>query len=192
MVCLAIDYMSKSDKKAIGAYMQFLERNGYENVERIKTPTDIRATKEGSNYYFEIKKTTQKKKYFGAATETEWAKAVEDPSKFKFVVVQEDDKNENKFYFYEYSLDDFRAFCSIPPFKIYFNIDIEDLKRDDSNTIDYAEKESGETLSKKLNNKDDDSNSKFSLNLRGDDDNSLFDAIHKVFNCYRNKTKNNC
>ena len=79
--------MSKSDKRAICAYMNYLEQNGYTEVKRVKTPADIKAYKGGEPFYFEIKKTSKRDKYFGAATETEWAKAVEDSSHYKFVVI---------------------------------------------------------------------------------------------------------
>ena len=82
--------MSKSDKRAISAYMNYLEQNGYTEVQRVKTPADIKAYKGGKVFYFEKKKTSKGDKYFGAATETEWAKALEDSSHYKFVVKDED------------------------------------------------------------------------------------------------------
>lgn len=173
--------MSKSDKRAIMAYMQYLRDHGYENVKRIKSPSDICAMKDGSEYFFEIKKTSQPNKYFGAATETEWAKAVEAPSRFKFVVVQEIANKENEFNFFEYSLDEFRAFCSIPPFKIYFNIDIDKAH---PTTKEYKYEDRVVNSSRK-EACDEKNNSKMSLNIKNDNKDEIFMKIHKVFNSYR-------
>ena len=175
--------MSKSDRRAILAYMQYLKEKGFEYVERVKTPVDIHAQKDGVDYYFEIKKTCQTKKYFGAATETEWAKAVDDPSKFKFVVVLESEEKgkENNFHFIEYSLDDFRTFCSIPPFKIYFNIEMETALK-----IPYELKK--EVISDSHYKKEahpDEKNNKMSLNIKDDIIDKMFLDIHKKFDCYR-------
>ena len=62
--------MSKSDKKAKDAYIVQLKSNGYENVKVINSPVDISAEKNRETYYFEIKMTKKKTKYFGAATLT--------------------------------------------------------------------------------------------------------------------------
>jgi len=63
--------MSKSDKKAKDTYIKHLKSDGFKNVEIINSPSDISAEKNGETYFFEIKMTKKKIKYFGAATLTE-------------------------------------------------------------------------------------------------------------------------
>ena len=116
--------MSKSDKKAKDAYIVHLKSNGYENVKVINSPVDISAEKNGETYYFEIKMTKKKTKYFGAATLTEWVQAFEPPNHFKFVIAKTDEKEET-FEFMEFTPEEFMKHSTIPPFKIYFNINLE-------------------------------------------------------------------
>lgn len=58
----------KSDVKAKAAYVEHLKSNGYSNPKVIASPADITAEKNGYTWYFEIKKTSQEKNYFGAAS----------------------------------------------------------------------------------------------------------------------------
>jgi len=111
----------KSDLQAKLAYKAELEKRGYTNVRIVKSPSDIIAEKDGKDYYFEIKMTKQKNKYFGAATLTEWAQAYATPNNYTFVVVQTDDLEEN-FIFTEYTPEEFMKHSTIPPFKIFFNV----------------------------------------------------------------------
>ena len=60
--------------------------------------------------------------YFGAATQTEWAQALKAPEHFRFVVAIADEADEH-FRFIEYTPAEFMGFSTIPPFKVYFNID---------------------------------------------------------------------
>lgn len=116
--------MSKSDKKAKDKYIVQLKLNGYENVKVINSPVDISAEKNGETYYFEIKMTKKKTKYFGAATLTEWVQAFKTPNHFKFVIAKTD-ASEATFTFKEYTPEEFMKHSTIPPFKIYFNINLE-------------------------------------------------------------------
>ena len=116
--------MSKSDKKAKDAYIVHLKSNGFKNVEIINSPCDISAEKNEEIYYFEIKMTKKKVKYFGAATLTEWVQAFKTPNHFKFVIAKTDEKEEN-FEFMEFTPEEFMKHSTIPPFKIYFNINLE-------------------------------------------------------------------
>lgn len=61
--------------------------------------------------------------YFGAATATEWEQAFRDPDHYRFVVAVTDDEELN-FKFLEFTPHEFMKACTIPPFKIYFNIDL--------------------------------------------------------------------
>ena len=115
---------TKSDRKAKEEFCKKLTSEGFDSVEITATPADIMATKDGETWWFEIKQTTQEKNYFGAATETEWEQAFVDPDHFRFVIAQTN-KSQTKFNFIEYTPDEFIQFCSIPPFKVFFNIDFK-------------------------------------------------------------------
>jgi hypothetical protein len=113
----------KSDVKAKRAFCNELLNRGFDTAEVVSTPADIRATKNGETWYFEIKMTKRGDIYFGAATETEWEQAFKDPEHFRFVVVQTDEQ-ESYHKFMEFTPEQFMRGCTIPPFKIYFNVDM--------------------------------------------------------------------
>ena len=113
----------KSDVKAKKTFCNELLKRGYDTAEVVSSPADIRAMKNGVEWFFEIKMTRRDDVYFGAATETEWAQAFEDPEHYRFVVVQTDE-NETFHRFIEFTPEEFMRGCTIPPFKIYFNVDM--------------------------------------------------------------------
>lgn len=117
----------KSDCKAKKAYIEHLKKSGYSNCRVAQAPADIVAEKNGEVFYFEIKKTT-KDKYFGAATLTEWAQACATPNNYVFVVAKTDEK-EQDFVFYEFTPEEFMGYSTLPPFKIYFNIDLNNQQK---------------------------------------------------------------
>ena len=125
--------MSKSDVAAKQAYIKYLLNNGYEKARVTASPADITAEKNGATYYFEIKKTSQEKVYFGAATLTEWFEAIENESFYKFVIAKELPNNE--FEFVEYTPEEFLQYSYIPPFKVYFNIDFDDKTKTKKNHL---------------------------------------------------------
>ncbi|MGM9739204.1 MAG: protein NO VEIN domain-containing protein [Candidatus Cryptobacteroides sp.] len=119
---------TKSDIAAKAAFVEELRQRGFSNVKVVAAPADIEAEKDGEKWYFEIKKTTHNDKYFGAATLTEWVQAVTDPEHFRFVVAITTDRDQT-FDFIEYTPADFMAFSTVPPFKIFFNIDFRGEKK---------------------------------------------------------------
>lgn len=68
----------RSDVDAKQAFVEELNARGFE-ARIVSTPADIRATKGGETYHFEIKKTSRADSHFGAATLTEWEAAVANP-----------------------------------------------------------------------------------------------------------------
>ena len=111
----------KSDVAAKQAYVNKLNAEGYK-ARITGSPADVTAEKDGETWFFEIKMTRHEDRYFGAATQTEWAQAFKDPEHFRFVVVIADEADEH-FRFIEYTPAEFMGFSTIPPFKVYFNID---------------------------------------------------------------------
>ena len=99
--------------------MKILESEGYQNIRVTSAPSDIQATMDNKNFYFEIKFTTKEKKYFGAATLTEWKSAIENQDTYYFVVAI---LKNDEWIFTKYSFDEFMQFSNIPPFKVFFNI----------------------------------------------------------------------
>ena len=115
----------KSDIAAKNAYIQVLSATKkYSKVIITKAPADIIATDtNGINHFFEIKMTQNTTTYFGAATLTEWEAAMANPNTYKFVIAQ--GTSNNAFIFTEYTPAQFMQFSTIPPFKIYFNLNLQ-------------------------------------------------------------------
>lgn len=109
----------KSDVAAKEAFKLHLQGRGFEDVRIIRAPADIAAKRDGVTHYFELKLTSKTGSYFGAATITEWEAALNDPSRFRFVVARQINGVWN---FREYSPEEFIQFSDIPPFKIFFRI----------------------------------------------------------------------
>jgi hypothetical protein len=109
----------KSDVEAKAAFAAVLRERGYHAVTITDAPADITARRNGEVFYFEIKKTEQKLKYFGAATLTEWEAALSHEGHFFFVVAA---KWDGQWVFHEYTPQEFMAFSFIPPFKIFFRV----------------------------------------------------------------------
>lgn len=114
----------KSDVAAKRAFCNELRLNrGYQQAEVTASPADITAVKDGVTWYYEIKMTKRKDTYFGAATSTEWEQAFRDPEHYRFVIAITDDE-EKEFRYLEFTPSEFMKACTIPPFKIYFNVDL--------------------------------------------------------------------
>ena len=116
---------SKSDVKAKAAFINHLQKNGFQNAKVISSPSDIRAEKDGKEWFFEIKMTKRQDVYFGAATMTEWEQAFKTPDYFRFVIAIADDAHEHSFRFIEMTPAEMMQHSTIPPFKVYFNIDLQ-------------------------------------------------------------------
>ena len=113
----------KSDVKAKAEFVKVLEGRGFE-AKVVSSPADITAVKDGQTWYFEIKMTKRTDVYFGAATLTEWKQAIKDPEHFRFVVAKTNEE-DSKFEFLEYTPEEFMGYSTIPPFKVYFNINLD-------------------------------------------------------------------
>ena len=118
----------KSDIKAKSTFVEKLTKRGFLNARVCSSPADICAEKDGVLWYFEIKMTRRSDNYFGAATLTEWKQAIKDPEHFRFVVAQTLD-DEQSFTFTEYTPEEFMEFSTVPPFKIFFNVNLDGTRR---------------------------------------------------------------
>jgi Holliday junction resolvase len=109
----------KSDAEAKQAFIKELLRRGFDEAKITSSPADITARRGSEVFYFEIKYTTKDSLYFGAATLTEWEAALRNEDRYRFVVAL---KRDGFWTFHEYTPEEFMAFSSVPPFKVYFNI----------------------------------------------------------------------
>lgn len=113
---------ARSDVAAKAAFCRWLLEHGYSEARVAATPADVVATKDGHRWFFEVKFTRARTHCFGAATLTEWTAAANDPEHFRFVIAYERDGH---WCFDCYTPDEFMAFSSVPPFKVYFNIPLD-------------------------------------------------------------------
>ena len=118
---------NKNDIMAKNAYINELLSNGFDTAVVKAEPADIVATKDGETWYFEIKMTSRTDTYFGAATLTEWEQAFKTPDRYFFVVAIK--KDDDTFEFKKYTPHEFINNSTIPPFKIYFNLDLKGNKK---------------------------------------------------------------
>ena len=117
---------TKSDLDAKTAFCKCLEDRGF-TTEIRQAPADIRAEKDGVEWFFEIKKTSQDKDYFGAATSTEWEQAFKDPAHYRFVICQK--LPDDSFHFIELTPAEMMEYSTIPPFKVFFNVPLDGRKK---------------------------------------------------------------
>lgn len=177
--------MSKSDKPAKNAYAAYLEGKGYSEVGLYGSSADLSAKKNGEEYYFEIKMTEKTDKYFGAATETEWAKAVEADDKYRFVIVQQ---LEGKFRFLELTRAELMRVATIPPFKINFNLDLNEKEFENR----WSEYEPDRAENVELNHNSNSVHEKRNpIVLKNDREDKIFKDLHKAYNIARKNIKKN-
>lgn len=111
----------RTDVLAKQAFLEKLRSEGY-TAEIKAQPSDIIAEKDGETWYFEIKMTEKTDSCFGAATLTEWEQAFKTPDRYRFVIAI---KGENDtFTFREFTPAEFMQYSTIPPFKVYFNLNL--------------------------------------------------------------------
>ena len=125
----------RTDTDAKQAFLEKLLSEGY-TAKITSKPSDIIAEKDGEIWYFEIKKTVKKDKLFGAATLTEWEQAFKTPERYRFVIAMKND--DESFSFSIITPEELMAFSTIPPFKVYFNINLLDTTKTKHRTTNGA------------------------------------------------------
>ena len=116
----------KSDVEAKSAFLTLLRSRGYENPRVCAKPGDIIANRNSEVHYFELKFTRKTNRYFGAATLTEWMAGISFMERYTFVVAY---CLDHEWKCDEYSVDEFMAISSIPPFKIFFRAQVPKADR---------------------------------------------------------------
>ena len=120
---------NRSDERAKEYFIEYLVTHknfSIDDIEVRKTPADIVAKKNGETYYYEIKSTVKDKVYFGAATISEWRAALNENLNYFFVVIKEEEEFED-FKMGIFTPEEFLEYSTIPPFKVNFHIDMDDL-----------------------------------------------------------------
>lgn len=123
-----MDTKFKSDKQAKEAVVQHLVEKGFKDVKIVKSPSDIIAMKDGVQWYFEVKMTSHRDRYFGAATFTEWEQAFKTPDTYRFVIAIKDAEQIGGFELIEMTPEEMMRYSTIPPCKVFFNLDISEVK----------------------------------------------------------------
>lgn len=113
----------KNDGPAKQAFITKLLSEGFETAEVKAKPSDIVAQKNGETWYYEMKLTDKQDSCFGAATLTEWEQAFKTPERYRFVVAIR--HTDGTFDFREFTPAEFMQYSTIPPFKVYFNINLD-------------------------------------------------------------------
>ena len=113
----------KSDVEVKQRFIEKLLSEGYDSAEVKAKPADIVACRGGVTWYYEIKLTDHTDKCFGAATLTEWEQALKTPENYRFVIAIR--HKDGSYDFREYTPQEFMQFSTIPPFKVYFNINLD-------------------------------------------------------------------
>ncbi len=116
----------RSDIDAKEAYCKYLEDRGF-SAEIKQAPADIRAVRDGQEWFFEIKKTSRNDVYFGAATMTEWEQAFKDPDHYRFVICRK--LSDGDFEFTELTPEQMMEYSTIPPYKVFFSIPLDGRKK---------------------------------------------------------------
>lgn len=120
------------DKQFREPSLEYLRRHGYD-AEWIGTPVDIKATREGKEYWIEMKGTEipEDGVYFGAATLTEWLCAAENMENFYFLISNKPNgvESDSEWEFELVAPEDFMPYSTIPPFKINFNWPLNNTDR---------------------------------------------------------------
>lgn len=113
------------ESAAIESIKKVLEGK-FETIERNGAKSDLKAVNEnGEVFYYEIK-STRKNPYFGSASFSEWKLALENPESYFFIVAY---FNDGCFDFFQFSPKEFLSYSTIPPIKVYFNLDIDNPQK---------------------------------------------------------------
>ena len=113
-----------TDTEAIEPTKNWLTEQGFCNVQKINSPVDFKASRDGQEFFIELKFTSSEKTYFGAATLVEWVCALENPGNFYFLFAHKQiSVTGDDIWDFELMLaEELMKYSTIPPFKIFFSI----------------------------------------------------------------------
>lgn len=98
-----------SDKLAKRKCAEWLEKNGFNNVELAKNSScDLLGNKNGIRYFIEVKYSSKENgNFFGTVMLTEMFQAINNKDNYLFLVCRGKDENINNWFFKLYNVDDF-------------------------------------------------------------------------------------
>ncbi|HCA67513.1 MAG: hypothetical protein UW39_C0022G0014 [Parcubacteria group bacterium GW2011_GWC2_44_17] len=104
-----------SDKLAKRKCAEWLERNGFNNVELAKNSScDLIGEKDDQKYFIEVKYSSKDNgKFFGTVMLTEMFKAISNKNNYLFLVCRGNDENINTWFFKLFTVQTFIKCCTL-------------------------------------------------------------------------------
>jgi len=104
-----------SDRLAKRKCAEWLQKNGFENVELAKNSRcDLFGDKNGKRYFIEVKYSSKDKgKFFGTVMLTEMFQAINNKDNYLFLICRGRDKNINSWFFKLFGVDEFLRCCTL-------------------------------------------------------------------------------
>ena len=104
-----------SDKLAKRKCAEWLERNGFNDVELAKNSScDLIGEKDGEKYFIEVKYSSKEEgNFFGTVMLTEMFQAISNKNNYLFLVCRGKDEDINNWFFKIFNVDDFLKCCTL-------------------------------------------------------------------------------
>src|SRR3989344_9266513 len=104
-----------SDKLAKRKCAEWLERNGFNDVELAKNSScDLIGEKDGKKYFIEVKYSSKEEgNFFGTVMLTEMFQAISNKNNYLFLVCRGKDEDINSWFFKLFNVDNFLKCCTL-------------------------------------------------------------------------------
>ena len=104
-----------SDKLAKRKCAEWLERNGFNDVELAKNSScDLIGEKDGEKYFIEVKYSSKEEgNFFGTVMLTEMFQAINNKNNYLFLVCRGKDEDINSWFFKLFNVDNFLKCCTL-------------------------------------------------------------------------------
>lgn len=104
-----------SDKLAKRKCAEWLQRNGYKNIELAKNSScDLVGRKDGQQYFIEVKYSSKEEgKFFGTVMLTEMFQAISNKDNYLFLICRGKDENITDWFFKLFSVNEFLKCCTL-------------------------------------------------------------------------------
>ena len=104
-----------SDKLAKRKCAEWLERNGFNDVELAKNSScDLIGEKDGKKYFIEVKYSSKEEgNFFGTVMLTEMFQAINNKNNYLFLVCRGKDEDINSWFFKLFNVDNFLKCCTL-------------------------------------------------------------------------------
>lgn len=104
-----------SDKLAKRKCAEWLQKNGFEDVELAKNSScDLFGKKDGKNYFIEVKYSSKEDgNFFGTVMLTEMFQAINNKDGYLFLICRGKDENIDSWFFKLFNVDEFLKCCTL-------------------------------------------------------------------------------